>query len=232
MRAVAMVAVLVSAFGCASQSPASNVLVFTRTTGFRHASIPAGIVAIRELGAQARYTVDATEDPAVFNETRLAGVKAVVFLNTSGTVLNDDQRSALERWIRAGGGFLGVHAAADTEYEWPFYGELLGTWFARHPAVQTATVHVIDRAHPATSRLSRRGRARTSGTTSARSHPASASWPKWMSRRTRAAAWARTTRSHGHTAWARADRSTLPWGTPRTATRRRYVGRCYLAPCN
>jgi len=153
MRAVAMVAVLVSAFGCASQSPASNVLVFTRTTGFRHASIPAGIVAIRELGAQARYTVDATEDPAVFNEARLAGVKAVVFLNTSGTVLNDDQRSALERWIRAGGGFLGVHAAADTEYEWPFYGELLGTWFARHPAVQTATVHVIDRAHPATSRL-------------------------------------------------------------------------------
>src|SRR3989442_12081469 len=96
MRAVAMVAVLVSAFGCASQSPASNVLVFTRTTGFMHASIPAGIVAIRELGAQALYTVDASEDPAVFIESRLAVDRVVVFLNTSCMVLITHTRAGID----------------------------------------------------------------------------------------------------------------------------------------
>jgi len=153
LRAVGAFAFLVCACGAAGPAPSAEVLVFTRTTGFRHASIPAGIAAMRELSAQAGHSLDATEDPAAFRDAVLARVKVVVFLNTTGTVLNDEQRAALERRVRAGGGFLGVHSAADTEYGWPFYGELLGARFASHPAVQSATVHVIDRAHPATAGL-------------------------------------------------------------------------------
>jgi type 1 glutamine amidotransferase len=152
-RVVTAFALLACACRCGGPAPSADVLVFTRTTGFRHASIPSGIAAMRELSAQAGHSVDATEDPAVFTATVLARTKAVVFLNTTGTVLNDEQRSALERWVRAGGGFLGVHSAADTEYGWPFYGELLGARFASHPAVQSAAVHVIDRAHRATAGL-------------------------------------------------------------------------------
>jgi type 1 glutamine amidotransferase len=153
LRTVGAFALMVCACGSAGPAPSAEVLVFTRTTGFRHASIPAGIAAMRELSAQAGHSVSATEDSAAFRDAVLARTRAVVFLNTTGTVLNDEQRSALERWVRAGGGFLGVHSAADTEYGWPFYGELLGARFASHPAVQSATVHVIDRAHPATAGL-------------------------------------------------------------------------------
>jgi len=150
---LALVSLLVLASGCASRASTADVLVFTRTTGFRHSSIPAGIAAMRELGAQAGYRVGSTEDASVFTEQGLEGVRVIVFLNTTGTILNDGQRSVLERWIRAGGGFVGVHSAADTEYDWPFYGELLGTWFASHPAIQSATVRVVDRNHPATAQL-------------------------------------------------------------------------------
>jgi len=153
LRQLAVLALLVSALGCGGQASSGDVLVFTRTTGFRHASIPAGIAAMRELCAQADHSIYATEDPTVFRDAVLSRMKAVVFLNTTGTVLDDNQRSAIERWVRGGGGFLGVHSAADTEYGWPFYGELLGARFASHPAVQSATVHVIDRTHPATAGL-------------------------------------------------------------------------------
>ena len=138
---------------CAGHVPAGDVVVFTRTTGFRHSSIPDGIAALRELGARAGHSVQATEDPRVFDDAALARVKAVVFLNTSGTVVDDSQRSALERWVRAGGGFLGVHAAADTEYDWAFYRELIGARFASHPAIQQATVRIVDHDHPATGAL-------------------------------------------------------------------------------
>ncbi|WP_246074269.1 ThuA domain-containing protein [Nonomuraea terrae] len=126
-----------------------DVLVFSRTAGFRHDSIPAGIQAIKDLG----FDVTATEDPGAFTTDNLAKYKAVIFLSTTGDVLNDAQQAAFESYIKAGGGFVGVHAAADTEYEWPFYGELVGAWFASHPAIQPATIKVEDRAHPATAHL-------------------------------------------------------------------------------
>jgi len=128
-----------------------DVLVFSRTAGFRHDSIAAGTQAIRELGAANGFTVTATEDPAAF--TNLAGYEAVVFLNTTGDVLDGTQQAAFETYIRAGGGYVGVHAAADTEYDWPFYGDLVGAWFASHPAIQPANVLVEDRANAATAHL-------------------------------------------------------------------------------
>ncbi|MFF3857332.1 ThuA domain-containing protein [Micromonospora sp. NPDC002575] len=130
-----------------------DVLVFSRTAGFRHDSIAVGTQAIRELGAANSFTVTATEDAAQFTTANLARFEAVIFLNTTGDVLNDSQQAAFESYIGAGGGYVGVHAAADTEYNWPFYGNLVGAWFASHPAIQQARVKVEDRAHAATAHL-------------------------------------------------------------------------------
>ncbi|GIE74748.1 glycosyl hydrolase [Actinoplanes philippinensis] len=130
------------------------MLVFSKTAGFRHDSIAAGVQAIRDLGAANNFTVTATEDATAFTTANLSRFATVVFLNTTGDVLDADQQTAFESYIRAGGGYTGVHAAADTEYDWPFYGRLVGAYFASHPAVQQATVKVEDRAHASTAHLS------------------------------------------------------------------------------
>ena len=137
----------------AAQPPATaafTVLVFARTTGFRHASIPDGIAAVKTLGAEYGFAVEATEDAARFTDATLAKYKVVVFLSTTGDVLDPDEKAAFERYIRFGGGYVGIHSASDTEYGWSWYGRLVGTYFESHPAIQQATVHVVDREHPAT----------------------------------------------------------------------------------
>lgn len=139
-----------------------RVLVFSKTAGFRHDSIPDGIAAIRELGvvslagATPAFEVDATEDAAAFTDANLAKYAAVVFLSTTGNVLDDTQQAAFERFIRSGRGYVGVHAASDTEYEWPWYAKLVGAYFKGHPDIQKATVIVEDRTHPSTSMLPER----------------------------------------------------------------------------
>jgi len=134
-------------------APAYSVLIFSKTAGFRHDSIPAGITAIQQLGAASDFAVEATEDANAFTDANLARFRAVIWLSTTGDVLNDAQQVAFERYIRAGGGYVGIHAAADTEYGWAWYGRLVGAYFASHPANQNATVKVEDPAHPATSGL-------------------------------------------------------------------------------
>src|SRR5262245_5882113 len=101
---------------------AARVLVFSRTTGFRHDSIPEAVGAVGALGAEHGFGVDATEDPTVFDDARLAPYRAVVFLLTTGDVLEAGQQAAFERYIRAGQGYVGVHSASDTEYGWAWYG--------------------------------------------------------------------------------------------------------------
>jgi len=130
-----------------------RVLVFSKTQGYRHESIAAGVETVRSLGAAHRFAVDATEDAGRFTAVELARYRVVVFLNTSGDVLPPPRQADFEGYIRGGGGFVGVHAASDTEYSWPFYGGLVGAWFARHPAIQPATVRVEDTNHPATAHL-------------------------------------------------------------------------------
>ncbi|MFJ3581983.1 ThuA domain-containing protein [Streptomyces sp. NPDC090127] len=139
----------------AAADPAYQVLVFSRTAGFRHSSIDDGVAALRELGGANNFTVDATEDPTAFTTANLARYEAVVFLSTTGDVLNGTQQTAFEQYMRAGGGYVGIHAAADTEYDWPFYAGLAGALFQSHPHNQTATVAVEDRAHDATAHLGR-----------------------------------------------------------------------------
>ena len=136
----------------ADQAP-RRILVFSKTAGFRHASIPDGIAAIRGLGASNGFRVDATEDDSVFEDATLSSYDAVVFLSTTGEILDPIRQAAFERYIRGNRGFVGIHSASDTEYAWAWYGELVGAYFANHPAIQRASVRVIDRVHPSTRAL-------------------------------------------------------------------------------
>jgi type 1 glutamine amidotransferase len=151
--ALALSALWLAAPGLGQSEATMRVLVFTRTTGFRHDSIPAGVAALQELGATHGVAVDHTEDAGRFTDAGLQPYRAVVFLSTTGDVLDADQQVAFERYIRAGGGFVGIHAASDTEFDWPWYGDLVGAYFASHPEVQPAILHVEDRQDPSTSGL-------------------------------------------------------------------------------
>ena len=122
-----------------------------RRPAFRHDSIPAGIAAIQSLGNQNDFQVDATEDASLFRDDVLSHYDVVIWMSTTGDVLNDTQQAAFERFIRAGGGYAGIHSAADTEYTWPWYGQLVGAYFRNHPAgTPTATVVREDTTDPST----------------------------------------------------------------------------------
>lgn len=131
-----------------------HVLVFSKTAGFRHGSIGPGITAIKVLGEQNNFGVDAIEDASLFTDAFLARYDAVIWLSTTGDVLNAAQEAAFERYIQGGGGYVGIHAASDTEYTWPWYGRLVGAYFRNHPAgTPTATVVTEDATHVSTAHL-------------------------------------------------------------------------------
>jgi len=146
----AVVLVLAAAsMSCRSKRPPPKVLVFSATAGFRHGSIAAGIAAVRAMGREHGFDVDATENPAWLVEERLRQYAAVLFLNTTGDVLARAQEADFERYIQAGGGFVGIHAAADTEPDWAWYGRLVGARFDTHPpGVHAASVDVVDTRLP------------------------------------------------------------------------------------
>ncbi len=133
-----------------------RVLVFSKTEGFRHASIETGVESLRKLGEEHGFAVDATEDAAAFTENNLKNYRAVIFLNTTGDVLNPAQQDEFERYIQAGGGYVGIHAATDTEYDWPWYGKLAGAYFESHPNdpnVRSGVFRVLRKDHPSTEGL-------------------------------------------------------------------------------
>jgi type 1 glutamine amidotransferase len=125
-----------------------EVLIYSRTAGFRHGSIPTGIACVEELATELGLTPRATEDPAAFTDAGLADVAVVVFLSTTGDVLDEAGQAAFERYVQGGGGYLGVHAATDTEYDWPWYTGLAGGQFASHPRIQPAALVRVGE-HPA-----------------------------------------------------------------------------------
>lgn len=131
----------------------SRILVFSKTAGFRHGSIPLGKKALMDMGAANGFAVDTTEDAAVFQDVNLSKYNAVVFLSATGDVLNHIQQAAFERYIQSGGGFVGIHAATDCEYFWPWYGKLVGAYFKSHPRIQKAKLVVKDKSHISTSHL-------------------------------------------------------------------------------
>ena len=150
---VVIVAILFN--GCASESGPA-ILVFTKTKGYHHESIPAGVAAIQKLGKENGFGVDTTSDATVFNDDDLKKYRAIVFLSTTGNLLNADQQVAFQRYIEAGGGFMGIHAAADAEYSWGWYNKLVGAYFKSHPSdpnVRKATILVQDTTQAATKGL-------------------------------------------------------------------------------
>ncbi|MDA1027725.1 MAG: ThuA domain-containing protein [Bacteroidetes bacterium] len=130
-----------------------RVLVFSMTQGYRHDSIEDGKRAIMSLGLEHGFEVDSTENPAIFTDEGLAPYSAVIFLSTTGNVLDDAQQIAFQRFVQGGGGYVGVHAASDTEYEWPWYGQLVGGYFVNHPAIQEAKLIVEDTNDASTAHL-------------------------------------------------------------------------------
>ena len=135
-----------------------DVLAFTRVSGFVHPSIPGAIAGLERLGQSTGFGVCTTDDPAQFTDKNLSRYGAVLFLLTSGSVLEGEQKAALVRYIRAGGGFAGIHSATATEKEWPWFTRLTGAIFMDHPEEQEATVQTVDRQHPATAHLPERWR--------------------------------------------------------------------------
>ena len=131
-----------------------KVLIFSKTAKYHHMSIAVGIPAIIKLGAENNFDADTTTDASKFTLDYLKQYAAVIFLSTTGDVLNDTQQGEFEKYIKQGGGFVGVHAATDTEYDWPWYGNLVGAYFKSHPSVQqVATLHIIDPNFIATKHL-------------------------------------------------------------------------------
>ncbi len=131
-----------------------EALLFTRTQGFRHASIADAVAFFTSLTPEQEINVTHTEDPTIFSDAGLAPFDVVVFANTTGDVLDDAQQGALQRFIRSGKGYVGAHSAADTEHQWPWYGELVGAYFISHPLLPVEVeVTTEDPTHPSTQHL-------------------------------------------------------------------------------
>lgn len=163
LAATTAVAVFFGLFGLRSRKnvtpaelaeiPGDKMLIFSKTAGFRHGCIPDAAKMLEAQAKELGLVPVISEDAGVFTPDLLKNVKLVVFNNTTGDILNAEQEAAFEAWYRAGGAFVGLHSASDTEYEWKFYGDLIGTYFARHPKVQPATLRVVHTTHPATKHL-------------------------------------------------------------------------------
>lgn len=152
---IALLALLASYYTSPAQKKLPKVLVFTKTAGFHHASIPAGIAAIQKLSAANGYAVDTTSNSNAFTYKNLKQYATLIFLNTTGNVLDSAQQEGLVKYIHKGGGFVGVHAASDTEMDWPWYVRLVGASFSNHPKPQVANILVIDSTNATTQHLPR-----------------------------------------------------------------------------
>lgn len=136
-----------------AQEPQFKALIFSKTEEYRHTAIIDGVEAFKNLSEQHLFNITWTEDANIFNTQSLEPYDVIVFLNTSGNVLNKDHQLALKAFIQKGNGFMGVHAASATHTDWPWYVGLVGSSFQSHPYIQTGIVHNIDKNHPATFHL-------------------------------------------------------------------------------
>lgn len=135
------------------QAQENQILVFHKTEGYYHTSIPTGIAAIKNLGGLNNFKVTETDDAGEFSEDNLKKYQLVIFLSTTGDVLNENQEKAFENYINTGGNFFGIHAATDTEYDWKWFGNLVGAYFMSHPKIQKANVIVKKPQHPTVAHL-------------------------------------------------------------------------------
>jgi len=131
-----------------AQDKKINVLVFSKTMGFRHNSISSGLKMLSDLAQERKWVLTSTEDANLFTPDFLKNFDVVVFLNPTMDVLNEQQQKDFEAFMNTGKGFVGIHAAADCEYDWAWYGQLNGAFFKTHPACQEGTVIFENTDHP------------------------------------------------------------------------------------
>jgi type 1 glutamine amidotransferase len=144
IQQLALSVLLIFLLSMSASAKKRSILVFAKTSGFHHASIAVGLPALIKLGAANNFSVDTTTDATKFTAQNLKKYAAVVFLSTTGDVLNEEQQTVFQKYIEAGHGFVGIHAATDTEYDWPWYGKLVGAWFINHPAQQEAVLNITN----------------------------------------------------------------------------------------
>ncbi len=135
---------LVGSFQFSSAQKQFKALLVTTTKGWHHESLHYGVVALQELAEKNEFTLDLLQDPKGFTEQNLKQYQAVIFLNTTGNIFDSVQQGVMERFIRSGKGFVGIHSASDTEYDWEWYTKLVGRMFVTHPPTQTARLQVFD----------------------------------------------------------------------------------------
>ncbi|MDP9041464.1 MAG: ThuA domain-containing protein [Bacteroidota bacterium] len=146
-----LIVLIFSAATVADRKPA--ILIFSKTNGYHHACIPVGIAAIRKLGEENNFAVDTTTDSLKFTPKILKKYAAIVFMCPTGEVLGTEQQEAFKKYIQGGGGFAGIHSATDCEYNFPWYGQLVGAYFKSHPKQQEAKLIVVNKNHPSTESL-------------------------------------------------------------------------------
>ena len=161
MKKILSLALMAAFVFVAGQSMAQRggqfrALLFTKTAGFHHESIHEGVAAIKKLAQRHTFSVDWQDNPSIFSDERLKNYDVVIFLSTTSDILNDEQQAAMERFIQSGKGWVGVHAAADTEYEWEWYTKMVGMMFKIHPQQQTAYLNIEDHKFPGMQRFPER----------------------------------------------------------------------------
>lgn len=156
MKKTSLLAFILGALVCCSisaQAQQFKALVFSKTDGWHHEAINEGVTALRGLAERHHFAMDWHEDASVFSDERLKDYQVVIFLLTTGNILNDEQQAAMERFIRSGKGYVGIHSASDTEYDWDWYTKMVGRTFHIHPVIQTAELQVLNRKFPGLERM-------------------------------------------------------------------------------
>jgi len=154
MKNLLAIAVIMLLASCSSvEIEKDRILIFSETKGFRHSSIEVGKEVLTKLCEEKGFNADTTENSSVMTPENLKQYAAVVFLSTTGDIFNEEEQAAFEGYIKNGGGLVGIHSATDTEYDWPWYGKLIGGYFESHPKQQEATIQILDRNHPSTKHL-------------------------------------------------------------------------------
>jgi type 1 glutamine amidotransferase len=125
-----------------------KALVITTTRGWHHESLHAGFIALQQMAARNYFDLKLFEDNNSFTDEKLQDIQVIIFLNTTGNVFDSAQQKVMERFIQSGRGYVGIHSASDTEYDWEWYTKLVGRMFVIHPAIQTAKLQVLDKSFP------------------------------------------------------------------------------------
>jgi len=153
IKSTSIAVIIVSCISSSIAQDQFKVLLFTKTAEFHHKSINAGVDAIQKMGIKHHFKVDWHEDATKFSDENLEQYAVIIFLNTTGDILSDDQQISMERFIQSGKGFVGIHSASDTEYDWEWYTKMVGMMFKIHPKIQTAKLSVENHNFPGMERM-------------------------------------------------------------------------------